>query len=143
MTSQDEQVPKPPHEMIVQGRIREALCSNRLELRNLAPLTLPDSLGELIELRYLDISGNALAAVPESVRQLTNLETLLIHYNHLTALPDWLGQLTRLRQLYCGNNRLTILPQSLRQLVHLRELDLSHNWLSALPDWLGQLLTFA
>ena len=88
---------------------------------------------------YLKPDSEKLTELPESLGQLTQLQTLDLSGNQLTALPEWLGQLTQLQDLNFENNRLTALPESLGQLTQLQTLDLSGNQLTALPEWLGQL----
>jgi internalin A len=100
---------------------------------------LPESLGQLTQLQTLNLSGNQLTALPESLGQLTQLQTLNLSRNQLTALPESLGQLTQLQTLNLSRNQLTALPESLGQLTQLQTLDLSGNQLTALPESLGQL----
>ena len=100
---------------------------------------LPETLGQLTQLKSLDLSGNQLEALPESLGQLTQLQWLHLGENQLTALPESLGQLTQLRELYLGTNQLEALPESLGQLTQLQSLDLPRNQLTALPESLGQL----
>jgi hypothetical protein len=47
----------------------------------------------------LDLFGRGLTALPESLGQLTQLQSLNLRYNQLTALPESLGQLTQLQSL--------------------------------------------
>ncbi|NTW54860.1 MAG: hypothetical protein HGB15_08930 [Chlorobaculum sp.] len=100
---------------------------------------LPESLGELTQLQWLDLSNNKLTKLSESLSQLTQLQSLDISSNKLTALPKSLGELTQLQWLDLSNNRLTALPELLGQLTQLQSLDLSNNKLTALPELLGQL----
>ena len=57
----------------------------------------------------------------------------------LTELPESLGQLTRLQSLNLSNNQLTVLPEWLSRLAQLHSLDLSYNQLAALPESLSKL----
>ncbi|MBI3387446.1 MAG: leucine-rich repeat domain-containing protein [Deltaproteobacteria bacterium] len=107
---------------------------------NLQRLTeLPESLGQLTQLQSLNVSRNELTAVPEWLGLLTQLRSLNLSSNQLTALPEWLGQLAQLQSLDLSENQLTALPEWLGQLAQLQMLDLSFNQLTALPEWLGQL----
>ena len=65
---------------------------------------LPESLGQLTQLQTLELSSNQLTALPESMDQFVQLQTLYIHNNQLTALPDSLSQLTQLHTLYAHKN---------------------------------------
>ncbi|MEV4541237.1 Imm1 family immunity protein [Micromonospora echinaurantiaca] len=110
----------------------------------------------------LDLSHLSLAALPESLADLTALTELRLVGNHLTELPDWLGDLAALTRLGLGGNQLTTLPESLgnltaltwlglsgnqlrtvpepiRHLTALTWLDLSGNQLEELPEWWGEL----
>ncbi|HEV2803623.1 MAG TPA: COR domain-containing protein [Chthoniobacterales bacterium] len=100
---------------------------------------LPESLGQLTQLQSLDLSGNKLTALPESLSQLTQLQSLNLSSNQLTALPKSLSELTQLQSLDLSRNQLTIVPKSLGELTQLQTLDLSNNQLTVLPESLGQL----
>ena len=114
--------------------------SVRSEAEDSAKLTeLPESLGQLSQLQTLSLSGNQLTTLPESLGQLSQLQTLSLSRNQLTTLQESLGQLSKLQALYLWNNQLTILPESLGQLSKLQSLDLDNNRLTTLPESLGQL----
>ncbi len=100
---------------------------------------LPDTIGQLTQLQSLDLTGNRLTTLPESLTQLTQLQSLNLYGNQLTALPEWLGQLTQLQSLVLAGNLLTVLPESLFQLAQLRSLDLMGNQLATLPENIGNL----
>src|ERR1043165_9596115 len=78
--------------------------------------------------KELDLSGEyvekkpKLTELPESLRQLTQLQSLDLSNNKLTALPEFLGQLMHVQALSLSNNNLTALPESLGQLTQLRAL---------------------
>ena len=56
--------------------------------------TIPDSIGNLTNLQTLRILGASLITLPESIGNLPNLQSLDISGNSLTTLPDWIGNLT-------------------------------------------------
>ncbi len=119
---------------------KELDLSGRYDGKDKDKLTeLPESLGQLTQLQTLNLSGNRLTALPESLGQLTQLQSLHLSNNQLAALPEWLGQLTQLQTLSLSGNQLTALPEWLGQLTQLQTLDLSSNQLTALPEWLGEL----
>jgi hypothetical protein len=100
---------------------------------------LPESLGGLTTLYTLYLYGNQLTALPESLGGLTALTGLDLGGNQLAALPESLGGLTALAGLYLGGNQLAALPESLGGLTALTTLGLGGNRLAALPEWLGGL----
>ena len=122
-------------------KIAEALRTGatELDLAYMELTELPESLGQLTQLQSLKLSSNQLMALPELLGQLTQLRTLNLSRNQLTALPESLGQLTQLQTLNLIGNQLTALPESLGQLTQLQTLNLSNNQLTVLPESLGQL----
>jgi internalin A len=121
--------------------IEEAQKNQATELNlQLKGLTeVPESIGQLTQLQSLYLWGNQLTALPESIGQLSQLETLDLSNNVLTALPESIGQLTQLKNLDLSNNVLTALPESIGQLTQLETLDLAENQLTELPEFIGQL----
>src|SRR6185503_20947453 len=89
----------------------------------------------------LDLSGKwneespKLTELPESLSQLTQLQSLDLGNNRVTALPEWLCQLAQLQTLDLNNNYLTALPEWLCLLAQLQTLELNNNSLTALPEW--------
>jgi internalin A len=100
---------------------------------------LPESLIDLKLLENLDVFRNHLTNLPEVLGKLPQLRVLDVGENRLARLPDWLGQLTRLQVLKASKNNLAILPESLGQLKQLQGLRIDGNKLTALPESLGQL----
>lgn len=100
---------------------------------------LPESIGQLVHLRRLYLSGNRLTQLPASIGHLTQLNILFLTSNALTELPETIGKLVLLGELYLCGNQLTQLPDSIGRLVHLRALHLADNRLTQLPESIGQL----
>ncbi|KAI8905798.1 hypothetical protein BC831DRAFT_439566, partial [Entophlyctis helioformis] len=83
---------------------------------------LPESIGNLTQLAKLDLSGNKLTQLPESIGNLTQLTVLNLGGNKLTQLPDWIDNLTQMTVLNLGGNKLTQLPKSIGNLTQLAKL---------------------
>ncbi|MFX1250508.1 MAG: leucine-rich repeat domain-containing protein, partial [Promethearchaeota archaeon] len=60
-----------------------------LELSGQGVHSLPESFGNLSNLKTLYLSQNELSSLPESFGRLTSLQTLSLAYNQLTSLPEW------------------------------------------------------
>ncbi|MEL6592720.1 MAG: WG repeat-containing protein, partial [Bacteroidota bacterium] len=101
--------------------------------------SLPESIGSLINLVYLDLSRLQLSSLPESFGQLRQVQRLKLRDNRLISLPSSFGQLSQLQYLDLGLNQLVDLPESFGQLRKCEYLDLSDNQLDSLPQSFGQL----
>ncbi|MHA2035225.1 MAG: leucine-rich repeat domain-containing protein [Promethearchaeota archaeon] len=87
----------------------------------------------------LDFIFKGLARLPESLKHLFHIKTLILRYNQLTQLPDWIGNLNCLESLNVNVNNLNNLPSSIGALSSLRELSLWKNELDHLPKTIGTL----
>ncbi|KAL2921065.1 Disease resistance protein RGA2 [Bienertia sinuspersici] len=106
------------------------LLSNWMHLRALDLVitglsSLPDSIGELLHLRYLNLKlGKNLEVLPESITKLYNLQTLKLGWcSSLRELPKDFPRLVNLRKLEISNCGIQYLT-SLGTLFHLKTLKL-------------------
>ncbi|TWI62591.1 serine/threonine protein kinase [Pseudoduganella lurida] len=110
-------------------------------------------------LEILDLSGNALSALPDDLPRLTRLRVLFCSQNRFTVLPPVLGACAgltmigfksnrisvvpadalppSLRWLILTDNRLEVLPASIGRCAQLQKLMLAGNRLSTLPEALA------
>jgi leucine-rich repeat protein SHOC2 len=112
----------------------------KLFLSNDEITMLPDTIGNLSNLTYLNLSGNQLTILPDAIGNLSSLSGLELSENKLTELPSTIGNLNCLSCLNLCNNQLTKLPKDVCNLLHLSRLDLSNNKLSELPDNMSELI---
>jgi hypothetical protein len=87
-----------------------------IDLKNNKLTSIPDSIGDLKNLRSLNLGANNIEKLPESIGELTNLSNLYLSWNKLETLPESIGNLTNLKILDLDNNQLRILPQSMKDL---------------------------
>ncbi|MBN1215274.1 MAG: hypothetical protein JXA99_07490 [Candidatus Lokiarchaeota archaeon] len=115
-----------------------------IHLKNLKALVsnlLPDHIKELPNLRSLIISSCKDEKLSDSLTELTSLKELVINNcRSLISLPKNIGNLQNLESLIItGNLALESLPESFFNLSNLRTLNLHNNNLKKFPDKLEKL----
>ncbi|KHN33208.1 Putative disease resistance RPP13-like protein 1 [Glycine soja] len=86
--------------------------------------SLPDSIGKLIHLCYLDLSHSSVETVPKSLCNLYNLQTLkLCSCIKLTKLPSDMRNLVNLRHLEIRETPIKEMLRGMSKLNHLQHLD--------------------
>ncbi|KAJ7947225.1 NB-ARC domain disease resistance protein [Quillaja saponaria] len=83
--------------------------------------TLPNTIGELIHLRYLDLSFSKIKELTESVCDLYNLQTLKLEQcESLNILPSAMPNLINLRHLDIARSGIKELPKGMSELNSLQ-----------------------
>jgi len=85
------------------------------------------------------ISKKKIQEIPIDIGNLKNLRVLELQSNYIKTLPDSICQLDRLEELNISRNRIEELPNSISFLSNLKSLVLFKNPLRTLPDFLLRL----
>ena len=143
-------------------RAGELQGCTRLDLRGCGLVELPAEVLALADtLEVLDLSGNALGALPDGLARLTKLHTLFASSNRFDALPPVVGRLPALdtlgfkanqiaevraealaptlRWLILTDNRIPALPPTLTDCSRMQKLMLAGNQLTHLPPGFDRL----
>nr|GME03104.1 putative disease resistance protein RGA3 [Ipomoea batatas] len=82
---------------------------------------LPKEIGNLLHLRYIDLSWSNVEELPDAVCSLYNLQTLVLERcEHLSRLPEGIGNLINLRYLnISGTDRVEMMPEGIANLTQL------------------------
>lgn len=117
-------------------------CKNlkRLELLKMYDLKkLPENIGQLQELEYIDLALTSMESLPESIGQLKKLKYLNVSSTNISAVPDSIGGCESLVFLDLHSTDITEIPDSVTKLKNLKDLDLGYTKTTALPEDIGAL----
>uniref|UniRef100_A0A0E0IZJ7 NB-ARC domain-containing protein n=1 Tax=Oryza nivara TaxID=4536 RepID=A0A0E0IZJ7_ORYNI len=105
-----------------------AKCLRALDLSRCSIQSLPDSVGQLKQLRYLNAPGVQDIKIPNSITNLSKLSYLNLHgSSKISALPESIGNIEGMVHLdLSGCLGIEKLPESFRELRNLVHLNLSN-----------------
>ncbi|KAF3783280.1 Leucine-rich repeat soc-2-like protein [Nymphaea thermarum] len=126
----------------VPERLGEMKFLKKLDLSRTCIETIPNSIGQLINLHRLSVQHlECLRELPNSICQLCSLQYLNLQgCTDLWSLPERLGDMDKLKYLILDNTRMQALPDSVGRLKNLQLLSLEGcKLLKALPNSIGRL----
>ena len=94
--------------------------------------TLPVNIGNLTNLYGLNLSGNKIKMLPNSLNNL-NGDVLNLDDNSLTEFPQDLTALNKIGYLSMSENQLVSIPESIKDMNALSVIDLSKNNFAEIP----------
>ncbi|KAJ0794695.1 putative TIR domain, P-loop containing nucleoside triphosphate hydrolase [Helianthus annuus] len=121
-----------------------SICSLQ-RLRVLSPVhcgieELPEDIGQLECLEWLNLSYSKVKHLPDSICKLKNLKTLVLEGCKVLKLPEDVGQIDSLNKLDLRLSKIRDIPSSICKLKHLKELNLFECFeLEKLPENLGDI----
>ncbi|XP_021826374.1 putative disease resistance RPP13-like protein 1 [Prunus avium] len=116
--------PRYVSKRVLHELVPSLLCLRVLKLSKYNNIVeLPNSIGNLIHLRYLNLSNTGIKRLPSTVCTLYNLQTLLLSYcSSLIELPTDMRKLINLRHLDCSGTQIEEMPVQMGTLKSLRTL---------------------
>ena len=119
------------------GRAKKSMADTSIDLAKQKPklTALPDGLD--VAATSLDVSENALTALPPAIGTLTSLKTLNVSDNQLGELPEEIGSLRAVEALLLYKNVLKRLPDAVGRLHNLKILNAFNNRMMTFPAALG------
>ncbi len=121
---------------VIRGHLRRVIGSSPAGQGKIE--VWPSWLSGVSTLEWIDLSGQRIKSVPESIGRLRNLEGLLLPGNLLQRLPDSLCELSALKVLSVEQNQISALPENLHTLSGLSFLGVEGNDLPLPPEVLSQ-----
>ena len=122
----------------VSDGLAQLTCVARLDASGNLLVVLPSGVSAMTRLVSLSLFNNRLASLP-AIGQLTALKMLDLTQNALVAVPREIGRLHALERLSFSENQIAVVPRELCQLQSLVALWLRHNRLAWLPLALDRL----
>ena len=124
--------------------LRTLIALESLDLSNNALLAMPDWMAELPRLSALDLAMTDVEWLPAGIGKLRTLSSLRLSHRitgvrrgGMLALPEEIGGCAALEELRVDGQHVPALPDSLRRLERLRVLSIIDAALVRLPDWLA------
>lgn len=94
-----------------------------LTLRYCRILTVPESIGMIKSLKYLNLARNYIEKLPDSIGSLQFLENLDLSENLISEIPNSIGSLKNLTYLNIKRNKINVLPEQINNLKKLKTLE--------------------
>jgi Leucine-rich repeat (LRR) protein len=119
-----------PHDIGTLSELIELNLADNIELGS-----IPSGIGNLRNLKILDIRYCGLTDLPPEIGNLKRLESLQMWGNAFIELPNCVTELSSLKELYLKNNKLTKIPYDMIKMDNLKYIDVQLNYLcNLLPE---------
>lgn len=125
----------------IKDALKHPLEVRTLSLRNNEKMrSIPPEIGQLKNLRVLNVSGTNLTELPEEIGECLMLEEITANASQFRSIPNSIGQLERLRIINFAYNQIDSIPQSISNCTYLVRLNLSSNSITTVPNGFGSLV---
>lgn len=94
---------------------------------------LDKNIFKLTNINLLNISDTSLTSIPDDIKLLVNLQSLLLFGNKLSEFNENITSLPKLKVLDLSRNQLTNIPDSLNKMKELTSINFSSNLIQEMP----------
>lgn len=94
---------------------------------------LDKNIFNLININLLNISDTCLAVIPDEIKKLVNLQTLLLFGNKISDFNENITCLAKLKVLDLSRNLIKSIPDSLNNMKELNSINFSSNEIETMP----------
>lgn len=127
--------------MSVWPEVTTAKSENRHEIKlsgaaiskRISETGLDNTVFQLSGLNLLNISDTCLTTIPDDIKRLVNLQSLLLFGNKLQEFNDNITSLPKLKVLDLSRNQLKVIPESLNKMKELTSINFSSNQIESMP----------
>ncbi|CAG5047223.1 unnamed protein product [Parnassius apollo] len=127
--------------MGVWNEVSTAKAENRHEIKlagaaiskRISEEGLDKTLFQLTNLNLLNISDTCLSVIPDDIKMLVNLQSLLLFGNKIQEFNENITSLPKLKVLDLSRNQITKIPESLNNMKELMNINLSSNLIEKMP----------
>lgn len=96
---------------------------------------LDNNLFQLTNLNLLNISDTCLTIIPDDIKRLVNLQSLLLFGNKLQEFNENITSLPKLKVLDLSRNEIKSIPDGLNKMKELTSINFSSNQIEAMPKF--------
>ena len=100
---------------------------------------IPENIGELKELEYINVALTSIENIPESIGNLKNLKYFYAFATSIVSVPESIGNCEGLIILDLHSTDIMKIPDSVTKLKNLKSLDLGYTKVTSLPENIGAL----
>lgn len=121
-------------------KLAELFTQSELSYAYSYKMKLSEGIGDLNQLKKIDLRGNPMKKLPKSLKQMSSLKSLGLDsmMNHKELLP-YAFELKQLEELQIGGNKMNELPPELFQMKNLKSLSINYMDLKVFPTNIFQL----
>lgn len=96
---------------------------------------LDNTVFQLTNINLLNISDTCLMAIPDDIKRLVNLQSLLLFGNKIQQFNENITSLPKLKVLDLSRNQLTAIPEGLNKMKELTSINFSSNLIESMPKF--------